>query len=142
MIRVHHIKLYFAALAIFLVLDMLWLLVLARNFYQQQIGQYMRPDPNLYAAGAFYLLFIAGLLYFAILPGAHAPLHAALRGAFFGLLNAAVAVWALWLFRGELRRVAAHALACALTIAALLAATPALAEKLAREKFEPEKTPP
>ena len=32
MIRVHHIKLYFAALAIFLVLDMFWLLVLARNF--------------------------------------------------------------------------------------------------------------
>ena len=87
MIRVHQIKLYFAALAIFLVLDMFWLLVLARNFYQQQIGQYMRPDPNLYAAGAFYLLFIAGLLYFAILPGAHAPLHAALRGAFFGLLT-------------------------------------------------------
>jgi len=41
-------------------------------------------------------------------------------GAFFGLLNAAVAVWALWLFRGELRRVASHALACAATIAALL----------------------
>ena len=40
-------------------------------------------------------------------------------GAFFGLLNAAVAVWALWLFRGELRRVGAHALACALTIVAL-----------------------
>jgi spermidine synthase len=31
-------------------------------------------------------------------------------------------VWALWLFRAELRHVAAHALACALTIAALLAA--------------------
>ena len=43
-------------------------------------------------------------------------------GAFFGLLNAAVAVWALWLFRGELRGLAAHAWACALTIAALLAA--------------------
>jgi spermidine synthase len=43
-------------------------------------------------------------------------------GALFGLLNAAVAVWALWLFRGELRRVAAHALACALTIGALLVA--------------------
>ncbi len=41
-------------------------------------------------------------------------------GAFFGLLNAAVAVWALWLFRGELRRVASHAVACVLTIAALL----------------------
>ncbi len=40
-------------------------------------------------------------------------------GAFFGLLNAAVAVWALWLFRGELRQLKAHALACGLTIAAL-----------------------
>ena len=27
-------------------------------------------------------------------------------GVFFGLLNAAVAVWALWLFRGELRALA------------------------------------
>ena len=43
-------------------------------------------------------------------------------GAFFGLLNAAIALWALWLFRAELRHAAAHALACALTIAALLAA--------------------
>ena len=43
-------------------------------------------------------------------------------GAFFGLMNALVAVWSLLLFRGELRRFAAHALACVLTIAALLAA--------------------
>jgi len=43
-------------------------------------------------------------------------------GAFFGLLNAAVAVWALWLFRGELRRIGSHAIACALVIGALLAA--------------------
>jgi spermidine synthase len=43
-------------------------------------------------------------------------------GVMFGLLNAAVAVWALWLFRGELRHRLAHALACALTVAALAAA--------------------
>jgi spermidine synthase len=43
-------------------------------------------------------------------------------GAFFGLLNVAVAVWALWLFRGELRQLWAHALACAAVVAALLAA--------------------
>ncbi|HEY4067840.1 MAG TPA: polyamine aminopropyltransferase [Burkholderiaceae bacterium] len=43
-------------------------------------------------------------------------------GAFFGLMNAVVAVWALLLFRGELRRFGAHALACALTIAALIGA--------------------
>ena len=43
-------------------------------------------------------------------------------GVFFGLLNAGVAVWALWLFRAELRRWGAHALACAAVVAALLAA--------------------
>lgn len=43
-------------------------------------------------------------------------------GLLFGLMNAAVAVWALWLFRHELRRWRAHAAACALTLAALGAA--------------------
>ncbi|RYY91566.1 MAG: polyamine aminopropyltransferase [Comamonadaceae bacterium] len=40
-------------------------------------------------------------------------------GLLFGLMNALVALWALWLFRHELRRFAAHALACVLTIGAL-----------------------
>jgi spermidine synthase len=43
-------------------------------------------------------------------------------GLLFGLLNAAVAVWALWLFRFELRQFKAHVLACGLTLAALGAA--------------------
>ena len=42
-------------------------------------------------------------------------------GFFFGLLNAGVAVWALWLFRRSLRRWRAHALACAAVVVALLA---------------------
>ena len=40
-------------------------------------------------------------------------------GLLFGLMNAAVAVWALWLFRHALRRFAAHAWACVATLAAL-----------------------
>ena len=40
-------------------------------------------------------------------------------GLLFGLMNAAVAVWALWLFRHELRHFKAHVAACALTLAAL-----------------------
>jgi len=43
-------------------------------------------------------------------------------GAFFGLMNAGVAIWALWLFRGELRGLARHAIACAATVAALCGA--------------------
>jgi spermidine synthase len=42
-------------------------------------------------------------------------------GLLFGFMNAAVAVWALWLFRHELRRIGAHAVACFLALAALLA---------------------
>jgi spermidine synthase len=42
-------------------------------------------------------------------------------GVFFGLLNAAVAVWALWIFRHELRHVRAHVLACAAVVATLSA---------------------
>lgn len=43
-------------------------------------------------------------------------------GLFFGLLNVAVALWALWLFRGELRGLRWHALACAGSVAVLVAA--------------------
>ncbi|SDO43345.1 spermidine synthase [Rhodoferax sp. OV413] len=42
-------------------------------------------------------------------------------GLLFGLMNAAVAVWALWLFRHDLRQFKAHALACFFTLAALAA---------------------
>jgi spermidine synthase len=42
-------------------------------------------------------------------------------GAFFGLLNVGVAAWAMWLFRGELRRLSAHVMACLAVVAALLA---------------------
>ncbi|MES2945603.1 MAG: polyamine aminopropyltransferase [Pseudomonadota bacterium] len=40
-------------------------------------------------------------------------------GLLFGLMNASVAVWALWLFRYELRHFKSHAVACALTLACL-----------------------
>ncbi|HEY6512126.1 MAG TPA: polyamine aminopropyltransferase [Burkholderiaceae bacterium] len=43
-------------------------------------------------------------------------------GVLFGLLNAAVAAWALWLFRGELASWRGNALACAAVVATLTAA--------------------
>ena len=43
-------------------------------------------------------------------------------GLLFGLMNAVIAFWALWLFRHELRLFGAHAVACVLTLLALLAA--------------------
>ena len=43
-------------------------------------------------------------------------------GLAFGLLNVAVAVWALFLFRHELRAFASHALACGVSVAILVGA--------------------
>ena len=43
-------------------------------------------------------------------------------GLLFGLLNAAVALWALWMFRHQLRHLRGHASACAAVVALLLLA--------------------
>ena len=58
-------------------------------------------------------------------------------GLLFGIMNAAVAFWALWLFRHELRRFGAHALACAAVMALLLAAFVGSEQitRLAEDKF-------
>jgi spermidine synthase len=58
-------------------------------------------------------------------------------GLLFGLLNAVVALWALWVFRHELRQLYAHAIACVLTIV-VLAVGFVLADQittLAEDKF-------
>ena len=62
-------------------------------------------------------------------------------GLLFGLMNAGVALWALWLFRHELRAFAWHALACVLSFG-VLAAGFAAAEQittLAEDKFYQER---
>ena len=43
-------------------------------------------------------------------------------GLLFGVLNAAVALWAVWLFRHELRRLKAHVAACLMVLGILLSA--------------------
>jgi uncharacterized membrane protein len=83
------LKLYGIALAIFLVIDGLWLTVIAKQFYGKHLGHLLRPDPNLLAAGLFYLLFIIGILVFAVIPGLKqdAVIQAVLLGALFGLIT-------------------------------------------------------
>ena len=67
-----------------------------------------------------YLGALAVSVAFPLLLVPHLGL--ARTGLLFGLMNALVALWALWLFRHELRHFAAHLLACVATLAALAAA--------------------
>jgi len=83
------IKLFFIALPVFFLIDMVWLVLVAKNFYQKQIGFLMRPDINWTAAIIFYLLFIAGLVTFVITPAFEKQswVHAVIFGALFGLVT-------------------------------------------------------
>jgi len=83
------IKLFFIALAVFFAIDMVWLVLIAKKFYREQIGFLMKPDINWIAAIVFYLLFIAGLVIFVISPAIqkHSWTHAILFGALFGLIS-------------------------------------------------------
>ncbi len=52
----------------FFVIDFLWLGFVAKSFYRERIGHLMADDMNLGAAGGFYLLYIVGIVVFAVMP--------------------------------------------------------------------------
>jgi uncharacterized membrane protein len=83
------LRLFIIALPVFFVIDMIWLVLVAKKFYQEQIGFLMKPDINWFAAIIFYLLFIAGLIIFVISPAVEKQswVHALLYGALFGLIT-------------------------------------------------------
>jgi uncharacterized membrane protein len=75
-------------LAIFLtmvVIDMIWLRVIAVQWYADAMGPLLSDSPNLIAAVAFYLLFPLGLMIFAVAPGeSSSVLKVAVMGGLFG----------------------------------------------------------
>ena len=79
---------YAAAAVVFVVLDLLWLGVVARGFYHGQIGGLLRQPFNVPAAVVFYILYVGGMLFFAMAPGiaAQSLRTAALCGFLLGLL--------------------------------------------------------
>lgn len=59
---------YFVTLAVFGAVDLLWLGLVAKDFYRQSIGHLMGTGFNIPAAIAFYLIYVAGLMFFAVQP--------------------------------------------------------------------------
>jgi uncharacterized membrane protein len=83
------IKLFLIALPVFFAIDMVWLGLVAKNFYKDQIGFLMTPNINWTAAIIFYLIFIAGLVLFVISPAMEKGswVYAILFGALFGFIT-------------------------------------------------------
>lgn len=85
----HYILIYLTSTLIFFAIDMTWLGIVAKNFYRKHLG-YLLSDTVVWpVAISFYLLFLIGLLIFAILPAieSRSILHALLYGALFGFFT-------------------------------------------------------
>jgi len=82
------IKFYLLTFFLFFAIDLVWLGVIAKNLYRQEIGFLMTDQIRWGAALVFYLLYILGLVIFVILPSFHkgSPTSALLLGALFGLI--------------------------------------------------------
>ncbi|MBP1766521.1 MAG: hypothetical protein H6P98_636 [Candidatus Aminicenantes bacterium] len=81
--------LYLITLAVFFLIDMIWLGVVTKGFYRRHLGSMLSPKVNWAAAILFYLLFIVGLLVFVIKPALAGgkPIQALFLGALLGLIS-------------------------------------------------------
>lgn len=79
---------YLATAAVFFGLDFIWLGKVATSFYRSQLGDMMRDRPDFIAAGAFYLIYVGGVVYFAVQPyiSGGSWTQALLSGAILGLI--------------------------------------------------------
>ena len=77
---------YLTFLITLLVIDLIWLLGVAKNLYQQEMGDLMATEPKLIAGLAFYLLYAIGVCIFVIVPALSKQswIYAVQYGALFG----------------------------------------------------------
>ncbi len=72
-----------------MVIDLVWLGILARPIYVHYLGDFLRPTPHWPMAFLFYALFVCGLIMFAIEPALAAKdvKQAFIKGAYFGFFT-------------------------------------------------------
>ena len=84
-----YVYVYLAAVAIFLGIDAVWLKTMTGLFYEKRIGHLLADEPNMIAAGVFYLFYLLALCIIILYPQikAQASLgHIFLMGALIGLM--------------------------------------------------------
>jgi len=63
-----YVKIYISMFVCFLAVDLIWLGIVARAFYQKHLDFLLRPSPNWPIAILFYFIFLAGILIFVVVP--------------------------------------------------------------------------
>lgn len=84
-----YLKLYGVTVPIFFAIDILWLGVIARKFYRSNLGHILSDDVNWKAAVIFYLIYIGGIIFFAVRPALanNSWCQAAFYGGLFGFFT-------------------------------------------------------
>ncbi|MFI5012210.1 MAG: DUF2177 family protein [Hyphomicrobiales bacterium] len=76
---------YLGCAATFLALEAVWIGWIAKRFYLAALASMMRPRPDIGAALGFYVIYLVGMVVFAVLPSLdHGFERAALLGALYG----------------------------------------------------------
>ena len=80
---------YLLTFLFFLIVDMLWLGVIAKNIYQKYLGGFLTDNVNWTAAVVFYFIFVVGISIFVIYPSVNngSVYQAILMGALFGFFT-------------------------------------------------------
>ena len=80
---------YLLTFIVFLVVDLLWLGIIAKNLYQKYLGDFLSDKVNWTAAFIFYFIYVAGISIFAIYPAVNkgSVFNAILMGALFGIFT-------------------------------------------------------
>ncbi len=80
---------YGLTLIVFLIVDLVWLGIIAKNLYSKYLGEFMTDSINWTAAIIFYLIFVAGLLIFVIYPSVekNSVTQVLVLGALFGIIT-------------------------------------------------------
>lgn len=79
---------YIGVFLTFLILDALWLGLIAKDFYQSQMGDLMKTNINYFPAVFFYALYSAAIVYLVIFPNEaqqNALISVALSGVILGM---------------------------------------------------------
>jgi uncharacterized membrane protein len=59
---------YVATAVVFFAMDFAWLSMALNSLYKPQLGALLLDKPNMPVAAGFYLLYVVGVLAFAVLP--------------------------------------------------------------------------
>lgn len=80
---------YLLTFVVFLLVDLLWLGIIAKNIYQKYLGDLLSDKVNWTAAFIFYFIYVAGVSIFAIYPAVQkdSVFNAIMMGALFGLFT-------------------------------------------------------